>query len=768
MRTNTTTNFRIPAQGSCTIAYNQIKKIKNIIFKNNTSWKNNKVINNQLNGQFYVPDEDYTVIDLDDMESDQNKYIFNNFKNSCGLIVKTKKGYHLWFEYEDKIEHINKLKSVDIIHKGRKMIFIPPSYYETESEKITYQYIKNEEPTKMPEELVNYILSRYEQRRNETVELLKNSTKIIKETTSKAEPKKMVADFKELKSDEEIVSCMLESLKEYRSDDYHDWFRVLMILKNEGYKYELFDIFSRKSNKYDSGCIDHWNSYKPSDAKNKLTMASLWYMLKEDNPQQFIKLKMREALKDYEQREYTPTGEFSTVEFLKIWEEDTQQLGHHLIDHDCLCISNSFKYFNAHHSKISNLGYVRINYNLKLRTIIPLNASFISSLNEAYIQHGDKTYNFMDLYDKNRNKSIFDKLGFSPLDNDKNMLNYFNGFKYQNNNKCNFEKVKPYIDFVKHVINNEQQAEHFLNWVAHIIQRPNIKQTTCYVFYSYKHGVGKNTITKILNKLLTGYAYDIKNADELAGKFNGESVGKLLCVGDEIKTFKSGENLNNIVKNLISQEYRSIEFKGKDKVTGIVDLIHYIFTTNNEFNFYIEQSDRRFNLIECNKELMSEKIYKLINELAKDDEFLANLHSFFMERDLSNYDAFHPFVSNYKKRLEKRSIPADIQCLKEIKASYCDQFVSNKQIIQNITAFMSFGKKPRSGKVIITSLVDLYGMKQTRPYNEDGTRGTTYGFSFIQSTKVGKANWEALNNIFGDDDDEIDNLVVGVSYDEDE
>ena len=752
--------FVAKISGSCVINYNASNGVKELKFPVGV-WNKNPKIDNTLNGHFIVPDTDYTVVDIDDLTTNDNQKIMEKYYSECNYVVKTKKGVHLYFKYESKLASVNKIHKVDIIHNKRKMLFCPPSYYTLgDGSTFTYTFLKNDEPSAMPEGLVKFILKRHNSRVEKTTEALVKSPEIIKAVSAKPEPVKIQKEFSNLSADDNIIREILMSLDISRADEYNDWFKVLMILKNEGFKYELFQEFSQRSEKYDDNVKSIWDNYKSNMAKNQITLSSLWFMLKEDNPTQYFALKQKDTFKDYTFVDYKPSGSFSSKIFLKLWDADVNALGKAIVNMEVLPLTNSFKYFNSHHAKISTLGFVRIDYDNSLKTFVPLNKEFLNSLNEANYTDKDKTTYFLDLYDKCMTKNIYDKFVFEPLLENENVLNMFGGFKYDTPTSGKINIIQPYLDFIKHVINNEKQYTHFLKWVAHIIQKPNIKQTTCYVFYSYKHGVGKNTMLLPIQNLLEGYVYTITDTNALTAKFNGETLGKLLCIGDEIKTIRHGENLMNIIKNLLTQTKRSVEFKGKDKQTCVSDFCHYVFTTNNENNFYLEQTDRRFNMVECNKKLMSREVYAEINNISKNTEFLTELFYFFKTLDISDFDPFLPLNSDYKERVSKKSLPIEIKIVANMANELDGKFITNGDLITTIKNKLPIGKKARSSKIVITSLVDEYKLIMSRPWLDDKTRAN-YGFSFEENSKTGKHNIEILRNLMDDNDEDINDFCVG-------
>jgi len=94
------------------------------------------------------------------------------------------------------------------------------------------------------------------------------------------------------KNDIEKARTLVELLKESRANDYHDWIRVGWALHNIDISLlsEWIE-FSRKSDKYKEGeCEDVWMTMRDRG----LTISSLVYWAKEDNPEEYKKFIKRE------------------------------------------------------------------------------------------------------------------------------------------------------------------------------------------------------------------------------------------------------------------------------------------------------------------------------------------------------------------------------------------------------------------------------------------------------------------------------------------
>jgi hypothetical protein len=109
--------------------------------------------------------------------------------------------------------------------------------------------------------------------------------------------------------------------------------------------------------------------------------------------------------------------------------------------------------------------------------------------------------------------------------------------------------------------------DYILNWLAHIIQKPEKKIGTALVFRS-SQGAGKSLVTDFVGKQVIGalhYLY-CNDMDKVIGKFNGLSANLLLVCSDEVSSWGGAYKSNNRLKSLITQDTSIIEMKGLDPI----------------------------------------------------------------------------------------------------------------------------------------------------------------------------------------------------------
>jgi len=727
--------FIVEYTGVCNLGWNDETGKKTLNFKingNNYSWKDNhykpssKEEAKKFNGFYIVPDEDYTIIDLDNMEDEDCIWIYDKFNSLTNYIIKTRRGFHFYYKYTSKLK-TRQLHGIDIVN-GNHMILTYPSRYNDGNKDIKYDILKAKKPAEIPEELLNWLIEKCNNSTKKHEKAIKEATTIITSELKNVKGEVDKSPSNPTKANKYIID-ILNNLSINRCDLYQDWLKILMVFKNENWDYETFDNWSRKSKKYDSkNNKKAWDDYNKNDYKFVCTAGTLWKMLKEDNRKEYDRIRITELKENYNELNFTQSGDFESDKFEEYLNEDVKIFKASMSDPSVMESTNCFKYFNNYHMLLTEQAiYYKIEYEGKLKKIYPLPKNYGDCFNHTIPTFGTHDCTFWSVYVKCKvNK--FDKINFEPLNNKRNMFNLFQGFKYEDGtNNYDNEIIKPYIDFIKHIFStenkpNDKQVNHFLDWIAHIIQHPNVKQTHCYVLFSIVQGVGKNQLINILSKLFEGYYYKLERIEQITDRFNSETHGKLFCFGDEIRSFKNGESMNNDIKNFLTQTERSIEYKGLNKIPNVKDFCHYIFTTNNENNFYIEPSDRRFNLVQCNSKKQTSTKFVEIDKLSRDEKFLKHLYNFFKSRDLSNYDAFNPLCSKYKEKAMKLRIPAWFKWIVENRDDLEDKFYTTKDLKHLIEC--NIGKIKHGTTTIKDLLENEYSINQVRENNKRGFKFT--------------------------------------------
>jgi hypothetical protein len=150
--------------------------------------------------------------------------------------------------------------------------------------------------------------------------------------------------------------------------------------------------------------------------------------------------------------------------------------------------------------------------------------------------------------------------------------------------------------------------------------------------------------------------------DDLKKTFNIHLVNKLLVSADEICAKARG--ISDLLKETITRTEQNAEPKGKD-ATQINDFTNWIFTTNNYNAFYIEEGDRRFNMIHCLEEQLESEHSTAYKKELENEKIMSDLFNYLRTYKITYKIGTSSDVplSSYKRNLQFSSKPAYIEML---------------------------------------------------------------------------------------------------------
>ena len=268
-----------------------------------------------------------------------------------------------------------------------------------------------------------------------------------------------------------------------------------------------------------------------------------------------------------------------------------------------------------------------------------------------------KTLNAYDVFTENMSKLSVNGVKFNS--NDKNIFSMFHGLKYKVLDSVNESVIAEYLRLIYDVIadSNEEIYNYIINWVSFVIQNPGVKTETALVLKGLQ-GIGKNTFTDVLAEMLAGYSENnVTEIGELTGNFNSVVEAKMLIVLNELKNVGDDRLANfNSLKSIITDKLIRINEKNQPRRTS-ENVANFIFVTNNSFPVKIEAGDRRYVVLMCNGARKNDldyfsRLWKSFNE-----EFYENLTTYFLKRDIKDFNPRKIIMTEAKQNLIEASRP---------------------------------------------------------------------------------------------------------------
>ncbi|MEE1878122.1 DUF5906 domain-containing protein [Altererythrobacter litoralis] len=216
--------------------------------------------------------------------------------------------------------------------------------------------------------------------------------------------------------------------------------------------------------------------------------------------------------------------------------------------------------------------------------------------------------------------------------------------------------AQPFFDHVRWLFGSE--AESFLDWLAHIEQRPGELPHYGWLHVATNHGMGRNWIASVLHGVWpANVATNYNLSETLKNGFNGALSGKILAVVDEIDEGNSGKAYQHAqtLKKMVTEETRLINPKfGRQSVEW--NSCRWLVFSNKLSALPLEDGDRRFWVVTTDEEPKSPEYYVDLYRLKVDPEFIASVAHALRMREIGGFNpGQRPPLSAAKKAVLARS-----------------------------------------------------------------------------------------------------------------
>jgi len=248
----------------------------------------------------------------------------------------------------------------------------------------------------------------------------------------------------------------------------------------------------------------------------------------------------------------------------------------------------------------------------------------------------DVDINPFDIWINNIDRRDISDIIFDPSGKEcESKYNIWKGYKYQNTGEYEKENIKPFVQHIKNIICNgdEALAEYVIKWFAQIIQTPHKKTAVGMVWRSEAEGVGKNIILNLIKDIIgSEYYYSTSNLEHLIGNFNADAEAKILINMNEC-LWGGDKKKEGRLKEFITEDSLTINQKGV-KTYNINNFANVCITSNSDWIIGINQNDRRWAMIECSEIKHDSQYYKTLANTNIQD-----LTNYLWSIDLSEFDA---------------------------------------------------------------------------------------------------------------------------------
>lgn len=209
--------------------------------------------------------------------------------------------------------------------------------------------------------------------------------------------------------------------------------------------------------------------------------------------------------------------------------------------------------------------------------------------------------------------------------------------------------ASPFLEHVGYLFGED--APRFLDWLAHIEQRPGELPHHGWVHISDTHGTGRNWLAGVVARLWPGYAainFDLSGM--LRTGFNDRLSSKLITVVDEIREGGNDAKWDNAetMKRVITEEYRTINPKF-GRIREEFNACRWLVFSNHISALTLDEHDRRFNVVHNEAPPRAPDYYARLYAVLKNPAFIAGVAHSLRARDLSSFNPGAHAVMNDAK-----------------------------------------------------------------------------------------------------------------------
>lgn len=541
------------------------------------------------------------------------------------------------------------------------------------------------------------------------------------------------------KEAEEITAYLDAGMFKVLAKEYKEWtemgFAIFGACGKQGLP--LFLRFSslcpEKYNEYD--CREFYERLEPR--KDGRGMGSIKYLAKQENPEEYERI-----CKLFEKTSYNCDTEiFCKFKFAAIRAPETEELKQLAKDLELAKLKEKKGEIK---DIVLKMKALQDSENYKLQKVYFEKFHFKCMSLNCYVRKAENGYNmlshekiaklhinlngFIDMWLKDIYIREVETCDFNPppMITRPNQFNLYTGMEYERLQKQHLTSEQIKLNsriFIKHLWylsgKNNAVLEYCLNYFAHMIQCPGELPRTSIVFKSVQ-GVGKSMFLENFGTRVLGSKYLLSTTkiDDILGRFPQISQ-KFLVVMDETNpkdSFMANEN----IKSFITAPTLTYEKKGVDGVQ-IKNCGRMIFLTNNDYPVKIEQTDRRFVVVECSSDIKNNTVYfKGLKNAFDDDISVLSFALFLKNRDISKFDPTNdrPITEIYKS-IQTATIPMEQRFFSENTDLPYGGPQTGKDIFNIYSDWVRFhGKKPIAEQTFLTRLKNYEFIEKKRKDNK--------------------------------------------------
>ena len=225
-------------------------------------------------------------------------------------------------------------------------------------------------------------------------------------------------------------------------------------------------------------------------------------------------------------------------------------------------------------------------------------------------------------------------------------INTFQGFRFEEDNR----PMPMLLSHLEFLCNDDSAIMNWvMSWCALQVQQPGTKLATSLIFHG-KQGTGKSMFWECFGRIFDPY-FAVIDQNVLESDFNSWASRRMFVLAEEVLANQSKGKLKNVVKQMVTGGRIQINEKNV-KAWWETCYMNLVFNSNNRLPMLLDEDDRRFMVIRCDRKQSEEYYTELAAEIS--DNGPARLCSMLKAWKLDGFNAHtKPLFTKAKSELIK-------------------------------------------------------------------------------------------------------------------
>jgi hypothetical protein len=243
--------------------------------------------------------------------------------------------------------------------------------------------------------------------------------------------------------------------------------------------------------------------------------------------------------------------------------------------------------------------------------------------------------------------------------------------------------VGPFLEHVAYLFTDAVEREVFIDWLAHIEQRPGELPHYGWLHIADNTGTGRNWLASLLARVWRGYvAPNLDLHSFLESSFNGGVAGRVLAIVDEVQAGGGeGSYLQaQRLKSIVNAEYRDVNPKFGRQYREYNSCRWLVFS-NHENALPLNDTDRRWRVVKHDAPPRSPEVYAKLYALLNDAEFVNAVGVYLRTRDIAKFNpGERPPMNAAKRTAINASKSMTAQSAEMIVKNWPTDVITNKDV----------------------------------------------------------------------------------------